>query len=66
MESIQVSDLVQKLPSKEDKINFFKEQGAGPVLIIGLLFPDLRGFDAKFFFQVLAGEKNVTPGPVIF
>lgn len=60
MERIEASDLLRKIKTQEDKINFFREQGNSKIKIIGLYFPKKVGFDGKFFLQVLRGEKQVS------
>ena len=59
MDHVDVQLLLSKLRSKEDRINFMRETGKNFFLILGFYLPNDRGFDGKFFIQVLKGEKTV-------
>ena len=59
MERIDTQLILSKLKSKEDRINFLRETGKLIFNILGFYLPNDKGFDAKFFIQVLKGEKNV-------
>ena len=59
MDHVDVQLLLSKLRSKEDSINFMRETGKNFILILGFYLPNDRGFDGKFFVQVLKGEKTV-------
>lgn len=63
METIFVHEIYAKLKSKEDIINYFREQGK-PIklynIIKGLYYPNYSSFNNKFFLDVLAGRKKVS------
>ena len=59
MERIDTQLIMSKLKSKEDRINFLREKGNLLFNILGFYLPNDKGFDTKFFMQVLKGEKNV-------
>ena len=59
MERIDVQLLLSKLRTKEDRVNFMRESGNHFFIILGFYLPNERGFDSKFFIQVLKGQKNV-------
>lgn len=59
MERIDTQLIMSKLKSKEDRINFLRETGNLLFNILGFYLPNDKGFDTKFFMQVLKGEKNV-------
>lgn len=50
---VSVSDLSKKFKTKDDQINFCREQN--------LYFPRLPGFDTKFFLLWLQGRKKLIP-----
>ena len=59
MEKVDMQLILSKLRSKEDRVNFMREIGKRYFIISGFYLPTDRGFDGKFFIQVLKGEKNV-------
>ncbi len=59
MERISIGDIMSKIKTKEDMINFYREQGNKNNKDIGLYFPKYAGFYGKFFLQTLRGEKQV-------
>lgn len=59
MERVDINLVLSKLRSKEDRINFMRETGKINYHILGFYMPTDKGFDTKFFVQVLKGQKNV-------
>lgn len=50
---VGIPDLLSKFRTKQDRINFAREQNK--------YLPDLPGFDSKFFFEFLRGTKDLLP-----
>ena len=61
MQYITLSEIYTKIKSKDDIINYFREQGK----IINnnkwfrTFFPKLSCYDNRFFLEVLQGKKKV-------
>lgn len=54
MQTIPLLEIKRKLSTQTERINFARESG--------YYLPDLPGFDSKFFYQWLSGQKksNIT------
>lgn len=48
-----MSDIQRKFRTKNDRVNFCRENG--------LYYPELPGFDCKYFLQYLTGRKQLLP-----
>lgn len=59
METTSMDAIHSKIRTKEERVNFFREQGNFLLIILGLYFPNESGYDSKYFLQVLSGQKNV-------
>lgn len=62
MQTIFLHEIYSKLKTKEDIINYFRENGKFINLIYkskGLYYPNYSAFNNKFFLDVLAGRKKV-------
>ena len=53
MTEIDVTEILQKLPTRSDIINFFREQA--------LYYPKNSHFSKAFLFGVLSGKKKLLP-----
>ena len=67
MVDINVSEIFQKLRTKTDVINFFREQSNyctiinHQFIIIGLYYPNNPHFNKSFLLEVLSGKKKLLP-----
>lgn len=59
MEKIPLADITTKLRTKEDRVNFCRENGNNTITIIGFYLPVCAGYDLKFFLQFWGGQKKV-------
>ena len=59
MQVIDCTELLSKIRTIQDRIEFFRELGPSYFLFLGLYYPPIKGFDGHFFLQVLKSEKKV-------
>ena len=61
MKNITIGEVFAKIKTREDIVNFFREQGKIYIdnLYLGLFYPSCSCYNTQFFLSVLSGEKSV-------
>ena len=61
MKNITIGEVFAKIKTREDIVNFFREQGKIyiNILYIGLFYPTCSCYNTQFFLSVLSGDKLV-------
>lgn len=59
MEQVDIRKILGKLRLKSNRINFLREAGMKFFNFLGFILPADRGFDGKFFLEVIKREKSV-------
>jgi len=61
MKNITIGEVFAKIKTREDIVNFFREQGNIYInyLYLGLFYPSCSCYNTQFFLSVLSGEKLV-------